>query len=163
MKTKLYYLMVLFLAVGINVSARVKDGQVLSGNSLTELGTYSIIKAEVPMVVDDQVLETYELVYENASNPVRIGIINEKKCTTFLVRSDEVEVQYVCQKGVFGVRKMDKKYRELEEKSSDSKMDRINYLSQRIITQKQKSDKELLGLIACYFPVLVEKQYQAQL
>ncbi len=163
MKTKFYFLMVLFLAVGITVSAKVKDGQVVSGNSMTELGTYSVVKAEVPMVVNEQALETYDLVYENASKPVKIGVINEKKCTTFLVRTDEVEVQYVCEKDVFGVRKIDKKYRELEEKSSDSKMDRINYLSQRVITQKPKNQNELLGLIACYFPVLVEKQYQAQL
>lgn len=163
MKTKLYFLLILLLTVGMSSSARVKDGRALSGNSHTDLGKYSIVKSEVPMVVNDQVLDTYELVYENASKPVKIGVINEKKCTTFLVRSDEIEVQYMCQKGVFGVKKMDKKYRQLDENSSDFKMDRVNYLSQRIITQKSKSENEMLGLIACYFPVLVEKQYQAQL
>lgn len=163
MKTKFYYLVVLLLAIGMSSMARVKDGQALSGNSHTDLGKYSIVKSKVPMVVNDQVLDTYELVYENAAKPVQIGIVNEKKCTTFLVRSDEIEVQYMCQKGVFGVKKMDKKYRQLDENRSDSKMDRVNYLSQRVITKNSKTEKELLGLIACYFPVLVEKQYQAQL
>ena len=163
MKTKLYFLVVILLAAGMSSTARVKDGQILSGNSLTDLGNYSIVKSEVPMVVNDQVLNTYDLVYENASKPVRIGVISEKKCTTFLVRSNEVEVQYVSQKGIFGVKKMDKQYRELTAATADTKIDKVNYYSQRVISQKAKTEKELLGLIACYFPVLVEKQYQAQL
>lgn len=163
MKTKLYYLLVILLAMGMSSTARVKNGQVLSGDSQTDLGKYSIVESEVPMVANDQVLDTYDLVYENASNPVKIGVISEKKCTTFLVRSNEIEVQYVCQKGIFGVKKMDKQYRELTAATADSKLDKVNYYAQRVISQNPKTEKELLGLIACYFPVLVEKQYQAQL
>lgn len=155
--------MVLFLAVGMNLSAKVKDGELLSGNSMTDLGSYSIVKAELPIVVDGQSLESYDLFYESASKPVKIGIVYEGKSITFLVHTDEVEVQYVYQNGVFGVKTMDKKYRQLEGKESESKLDRDSYLSQRVITKNQKSGKEMLGLIACYFPALLEKQYQAQL
>jgi hypothetical protein len=163
MKTKLYYLAVLLLALGLSTSAKIKDGQVLSGNSQTDLGNYSIVKSEVPVVVDDQELSTYDVIYENASKPVRIAVLAEKKSTTFLIYCNEVEVQYVSQKGLFGVEKMDKKYRKLASVNADAKLDVPNYYAQKVITRNPKTEKELLGLIACYFPDLVEKQYQAQL
>jgi hypothetical protein len=162
MKTKMYFLSICLLVLSVSASAKMKDGKVLSGNSLTELGTYSVMKSEVPMVVQNQAVRTYDLIYENASKPVRIGVITEKKCTTFLVRSAEFEIQYTCDKGLFGVKKMDKKYRELSETASDSKIDNVNLYAQRVISQKPKTEEELLGLIACYFPNLVEKQYHAE-
>ena len=43
----------------------------------------------------------------------------------------------------------------------DAKLDRFNYFSQRVICQNKKSEDELLGLIACYFPKLIKEDYQA--
>jgi len=37
----------------------------------------------------------------------------------------------------------------------------VNFFSQRVISANKKSEEELLGLIACYFPVLVNEEYQA--
>ena len=37
----------------------------------------------------------------------------------------------------------------------------VSYYAQRVICQNMKSDDELLGLIACYFPSLVNEEYQA--
>lgn len=162
MKTKLYFLGVFLLALVMGVSAKVKEGQSITGNSLTNFGKYSIVKSELPMVIDNAAVPTYELMYENTANPVRIGVIKEKKCTTFVVRSDEFEVQYSCNKGVFGVEKMDKKYRVLPEATCDSKFNKVSFYAQRVISQKPKTEEELLGLIACYFPSLVDEQYHAQ-
>jgi hypothetical protein len=129
---------------------------------LTNFGKYSIEMSETPMVVNNQAVPTYELMYEKTANPVRIGVIKEKKCTTYVVRSDQFEVMYACDKGVFGVKRMDRKLRQLPEETCDSKIDKVSFYTQRVITQNLKSEDELLGLIACYFPSLVDEQYHAQ-
>ncbi len=161
MKAKLFIFTICLAIASLGTSAKIKDGKALTGNSLTEFGKYTIVKSEVPMVIEDQVLETYELTYERTSEPVQIGLVKEKDCTTFIVRSDEFEVQYSCNKGVFGVQKLDKKYQELPKEEMDAKLNRVSYFAQRVICQNKKSNDELLGLIACYFPSLINEEYQA--
>jgi hypothetical protein len=117
--------------------------------------------SDAPMVINDEVVKTYELTYENTSNPIRVGLVKEEKCTTFIVRNDDFEVQYTCNKGVFGVKKIEPKYQTLPKEQMDVRLDRVNYFAQRVICTNPKSEDELLGLIACYFPSLVNEEYQA--
>ena len=162
MKAKLFLLSICVLFLSVGASARTNDGKALTGNSLTNFGKYSIVQSDAPMVIDDQVVKTFDLTYENTSTPIRIGVLKEKKnCTTFLLRSDEFEIQYNCNKGVFGVKKMDEKYCQLPGEATLSKLNKVSYYSQRVICQNPKTEDELLGLIACYFPNLVNEQYQA--
>jgi hypothetical protein len=161
MKTKMYFFSVCLLLAAFAAPAEMKGGQVVSGNSLTDFGTYTIVESQTKMVVDNQAVPTYELIYENTSKPLQIGVIKEKKCTSFLVRSGEFEVQYACVKNVFGVKKMDIQYRELPEEEFNSKLSKTDFYAQRVISQKPKTEEELLGLIACYFPNLVDPQYHA--
>lgn len=161
MKTRLIILTICAALLSMGASAKIKDGKALSGNSLTDFGKYTIENSDVPMVVDNQVLRTYELNYERTNNPVQIGLLKEKDCTTFIVRSDEFEIAYTCNKGVFGVKKVDKKFQEIPKEEMDAKLNKVSYYSQRVICQNKKSEEELLGLIACYFPNLVNEEYQA--
>lgn len=92
------------------------------------------------MVINDQVVKTFDLTYENTSTPIRIAVLKEKKnCTTFLLRSDEFEIQYSCNKGVFGVKKMEDKYCQLPQEATLSKLNKVSYYSQRVICQNRKS------------------------
>ena len=161
MKTKLFILTICVALLSMGASAKIKDGKALTGNSLTDFGKYAIVNSDVPMVVDNQAIKTYELTYERTSQPVLIGLVKEKKCTTFIVRSDEFEVMYTCNNGVFGVKKMDKKYQELPNAELNAKLNKVSYFAQRVICQNQKSEEYLLGLIACYFPNLVNEEFQA--
>lgn len=161
MKTRLVLLTVCVALLSLGASAKIKDGKALTGTSLTEFGKYTIVKSENPMVLDDKVLETFDLTYENTNHPIRIGVVEEKGCKNFIVRSDEFEVEYVCNKGVFGVKKMNKKYQELPCETNEAKLNKVSYYSQRVICQNPKTQDELLGLIACYFPNLVNEEYQA--
>lgn len=162
MKTKLVLLAVCVLALSVVTSAaKIKDGQAMTGNSLSEMGQYTITHSDAPMVYDNQVLPTYELRYENAANPVQIAVVQDKKCKTFIVRNDEFEVQYTCQNGVFGVKKLDKKFQEIPEEEMNMKLNRVGYYAQRVICNDKKSEDDYLGLIACYFPELVNEEYQA--
>lgn len=161
MKTKLFILTICIAVLSMGATAKIKDGKAMTGNSLTDFGKYTIVNSEAPMVVNNQVIPTFDLTYENTKNPIRIGMVKEKHCTTFLVRSDEFEIEYTCDKGVFGVKKMEKKYMELPKEEMETKLNKVSYYAQRVICQNKKSNDELLGLIACYFPNLVNEEYQA--
>ena len=163
MKTKILLLTICATLVGTMASAKIKDGRALMGNSLTDFGKYTIVNSDVPMVIDDKAITTYDLTYENTSETFRIGLVKEKKCTHFIVRSGGFEIQYACNKGVFGVKKIEKRFAEIPKEEIDAKLDRVSYFSQRIICRNEKSEDELLGLIACYFPNLINKEYQADL
>jgi hypothetical protein len=147
--------------VSLGASAKIKDGQALTGNSLTEFGKYTITVSDAPIVINEEAVKTYDLTYENTTNPVRIALVKGEECVNFIVRSDEFEVQYTCNKGVFGVKKIDPKYQTLPKDELDAKLNRVSYFSQKVICNKQKSEDELLGLIACYFPSLINEEYQA--
>lgn len=161
MKTKLFILTICVAVLSLGASANTKDSKALTGNSLTEFGKYTIMAADEPMVINDEEVKTFDLTYENASNPVKIGVVKTEKCMVYLVRSDEFEVEYTCNKGVFGVKKIESKYQTLPKEEIDAKLDRVNYFAQRVICTNKKSEEELLGLIACYFPSLVNEDYQA--
>ncbi len=161
MKTKLFILTVCVALLSLGASAKIKTGQALTGNSLTEFGNYSITVANTPMMVNNEAVKTYDLMYDNTSNPVKIGVVKTEDCSKFIVRTDEFEVQYTCNKGVFGVKKIEAQYQQLPKEEIDAKLERFNYFSQRVICQDKKSEDELLGLIACYFPKLIKEDYQA--
>lgn len=161
MKVRLIILTICVALLSVGASAKIKDGKAMTGNSLTDFGKYTIVNSDNPIVFEGEVLRTYELTYENTNQPIQIGVLCEKKCTSFIVRSDEFEIEYVCNKGVFGVKKMEQRFQELPKEANEAKLNKVSYYSQRVICQKQKSEDELLGLIACYFPNLVNEEYQA--
>ena len=164
MKTKLFFLAICVAVLSLGaVAGDIKDGQAMTGNSLSDFGKYTVVNAETPMVYQDQVLKTYELTYEKTSNPIRIGVLNEEnpKCKTFIVRTDDFEIEYACRNNVFGVKKIEPRFQELPKEEMEMKLNKVSYYAQRVICQKKKSEDELLGLIACYFPDLVNEEYQA--
>ena len=69
MKAKLVLFAICDALLSINVNAKIKDGKAMTGNSLSEFGKYTITNSESPMVYQNKVLETYDLNYENTSNP----------------------------------------------------------------------------------------------
>ncbi len=161
MKTKILVLTICVALLSVVASAKIKDGRALTGNSLTDFGKYTIVNSEMPMVIDNQAVPTYDLTYENTSETVRIGLVKEKDCTHFIVKTDEFEIQYACNKGVFGVKKMEPRFQDISREEINTKLNRVSYYSQRVICQNKKSEDELLGLIACYFPSLINEEYQA--
>ena len=163
MKTKLVLLAVCVALLTMGATAKIKDGKAMTGNSLTEFGKYTIVNSEAPMVYQNQVLKTYDLTYENTSHPIRIGVLCEDKlkCKTFIVRTDDFEIEYACRNNVFGVKKIESRFQELPKGEMEMKLNKVSYYAQRVICQNKKSEDDLLGLIACYFPELVNNEYQA--
>lgn len=163
MKTKLILFTVCALLMSAGSFAKTKEKCLISGNSLTDFGKYQVVKSDNPMMFKGAALETYDLQYENTNASIRVGIVPEKDFTTYIVRSDGFEVEYRCTNSYFGVKKIDDRFRQLPVNSNNNNMDRVNYFAQRVICNGDKSEKELLGLIACYFPSLIHEDYQANL
>lgn len=163
MKTKLSILTLGLLLVCLVTVAKGKSSSLISGQSLTELGQYTISNSSEALTIDGEALKTYELAYTNSDSPVLIGVKKTKKCMNFIVRTDNFEVEYVCNKHVFGVKRISKEYQTVNSEVINEMMDNAQFYTQRVISQNPKTEEELLGLIACYFPSLVKENYLAKL
>ncbi|HSH19295.1 MAG TPA: hypothetical protein VLA03_02510, partial [Draconibacterium sp.] len=78
MKTKLFILTICVALLSMGASANIKDGKALTGNSLTDFGKYTVMVSNMPMVINDAVVKTFDLTYENTSDPIRIGVVEEE-------------------------------------------------------------------------------------
>ena len=132
------------------------SGPVASGNTHCCLGTYVIEKATNPIVVDGRELNSFEVFYENSDCTVTIGVDNsDKKCTKYIVRSDDLTIQYDCNSKYFGVALVDKAY-EKSGYSTDRKMlNNEEYFHQKVITRNEKTELEHVKLISVFYPRLV--------
>ena len=144
-------------------TAKGSGTSLVSGQSLTELGQYSINVSDDLIRIGAEALKTYELKYSNSDSPVLIGVKKTKKCMNFIVRTDNFEVEYVCNKHVFGVKRINKDYQTVDTKKINEMMDNADFYTQRVISQNPKTETELLGLIACYFPSLIQIEHLANL
>ena len=133
-------------------------GPVAEGKTYCCLGNYVVEKSVDPIVVDGKNLETYLVSYENSDMYVRIGIDrSDKKCTRYIVVSDDLSVQYDCNSKYFGVNKLGKEYFDDGLKTSDLTLNRSEYFHQKIISQVEKDEIEHVRLISVYFPKLVNE------
>ncbi|MFO7755263.1 MAG: hypothetical protein R6V34_04685, partial [Bacteroidales bacterium] len=116
--------------------------------------------------VDGNALETFAISYENSELSVRVGIDrSDKKCTRYLVLSDDLEVQYIASRKYFGVERVDREYLDDGLSTSDLTLDREAYFHQKLITQSRLDDTGYLKLIAVFYPKLVrdyEKVFAAR-
>ncbi len=169
MKIKLFIMTICLALVLMNAEAsktktktkvHTNYASTITGKSLSDFGDYKVAKCNNPLVLDGVELKTYQLEYSNSEQDIRIGVIPEKKCTSFILKAKTFEVEYVCKNGVFGVKKIRKAYQEIPKDMNEAVLDKEGYFTQRVISQKPKTEGELLGLIACYFPNLIKDEYQ---
>jgi len=163
MKTKLGILTLSLLMVCLFTTAKETGNTLLSGQSLTELGQYSISSSSEALKIGNEALKTYELKYSNSDSPVLIGVKKTKKCMNFIVRANNFEVEYICNKHVFGAKRINKDYQTISTALINEMMDNADFYTQRVISQNPKTELELLGLIACYFPSLIKDDHLAKL
>ena len=165
MKTK--RLVILSLLMFSFVASPAKQPQseaITTGTSLTELGNYTIIQSDKQLVIKGETYRAYQLIYEFANKPVTIGIheVNET-CRNFIIKTDDFTLVYICQEHVFGSSKLDAVYDYYGKKVDHSILDPRQKFAQRIITCNEKTETQLLGLIACYFPDLLKAEIRAKI
>ena len=158
MKTKLAFLTI-GLLLGCLVSvAKEKSVSLISGQSLTELGQYTIDRSTEPLIVAGETLKTYKLNYSNNDLRVLIGVKKTKRCINFIIHTGSFEVEYVCKDQVFGVKRISKEYQTVSTDVINGMMNKVQFFAQRVISQYPKTEIELLGLIGCYFPSLIKEE-----
>jgi hypothetical protein len=127
----------------------------LSGQSNTQLGEYVITELPSETLNGEQVRK-FELKYENARNPIQIVLIEKAKCKDYIVYANDLEVKYVCNKQGFGAQKLTGKHARFNPELN------ARFVSAEALAQQQKlsngslTEKDALGLVACYFPALAK-------
>lgn len=150
---------IFFVMIMAGASSAMAAGDavsVVSGNSLTVLGEYQITELEAE-TIDNETVRKFQIEYENGSAPITVLLNERKRCNDFIVRSNVMEIQYVCKKSGFGATTItNNAFRNLPEQTNNM------FLSQEALSQQEKlvngqvSVEKALGLIACYYPNLLK-------
>ncbi len=128
---------------------------VAEGKTYTALGDYKIEVADNPFMVKGEEYKAYIISYENSPMKVTVALTKDRNCKKYLVLSDKLSVQYVCNSNYFGVEKLDKEFEVDGYKTSDSALNRSAYFHQKVITPGKRNELEATQLIAAYFPLLL--------
>jgi hypothetical protein len=131
---------------------------VAGGKTHSTLGDYKIEIAENPVTINGEEFKAYVISYQNSPLEVKIVITKGKKCKNYLVLSDKLSVQYVCNENYFGVEMLDKSLAVDGYSSSTAALNRSEYYHQKVLAPGKRGEIENAQLIAAYFPMLLTEE-----
>jgi hypothetical protein len=149
---RMLFLALLTVAFG---SATYARELVAEGKTYSALGDYRIEKADNPVIINGEELKAFIVSYQNSPMEVTIVIKKGEKCKNYIVLSDKLSVQYVCNENYFGVQKLDKSLAVDGFSSSDASLNRSEFYHQKKLTQGKRGELESTQLIAAFFPLLI--------
>jgi hypothetical protein len=155
---RLFFAAVLMIAF---CTASFAGKVVAEGKTFTALGDYTIETADNPALVKGVECKTFVISYENTPMKVTVAICKDRKCKKYVVLSDKLSVQYVCNENYFGVEKLDKAFEKDGYKTSDTELNRSEYFHQKVISPGKRGELEATQLIAAYFPMLLNTTTEA--
>jgi hypothetical protein len=82
-------------------------------------------------------------------------VCKEKKCRKYVVISDKLSVQYVCNSDYFGVERLDKALEKEGYKTTDANLNRVEYFHQKVLGPGQMPELDATRTIAAFFPFLL--------
>lgn len=126
---------------------------VAGGKTHTSVGDYKIEIADDPVIINNEQYKAYIISYENSPLQVKVVVMKGKNCKNYVVLSDQLNIQYVCNKDYFGISQLDESLSGIATESAA--MNRNAYFHQRVITRGQGTEMENTQLIAAYFPMLL--------
>jgi hypothetical protein len=129
---------------------------VAGGKTHTAFGDYKIEIADNPVKLNGEQLKAYVISYQNSPTEVTVVIRKDKKCKNYIVLSDKLSVQYVCNGDFFGVQKLEKSLEKDGFATSDAALNRTEYFHQKLIAQGRQGEVESTQLIAVFFPMLIK-------
>ena len=132
---------------------------IAEGKTHSTFGDYRLELADNTFIMSGDDCKAYNLVYENSPVDVTVVVCRDKakKCVKYVVLSDKLSVQYVCNNSYFGVEMLDKNMQEQGHKTSHTYLNKYEYFHQKVLGPGNMSEKEATGLIAAYFPFLVSE------
>jgi hypothetical protein len=93
---------------------------VAEGKTYTALGDYRIELADNTVPLKGNDCKAFVISYENTPMEVTVVICKDRNCKRYVVLSDKLSVQYVCNEKYFGGEKLDKVFEKEGYKTSDS-------------------------------------------
>jgi len=134
---------------------------VAGGKTHSTLGDYKIEIADNPVTLNGEQFKAYIISYQNSPLEVTVVVTKDKKCKNFIVLSDNLSIQYVCNGEYFGVQKLDKSLEKDGYSTSDAALNRSEYFHQKLIAWGKQDDLLSTQLIAAYFPMLLKDDVTA--
>jgi len=154
---KMLFAALLTVAIG---SASYSREFVAEGKTYSALGDYRIEMADNPVTLRGEEFQTFVISYQNTPLEVRVAVRKEHNCRKYIVLSDKLNIQYVCNPNYFGVERLDKKFEKEGYVTSDLYLDRNEYFHQKVLTSGQGCELDNTRLIASYFPMLIKDQVE---
>lgn len=148
------------LIVAISTASFSKEF-IATGKTYSALGDYKIKIADNPVALNGDQLKAYVISYQNSPMEVKVVIRKDKRCKNYIVLSDKLSVQYVCNGDYFGVQKLEKSLEKDGYTTSDEALNRSEYFHQKLIVQGRQDEIEATKLIAAYFPMLIKEDLVA--
>jgi len=130
---------------------------VAEGSTFSALGDYKIEIADDPVTINGQDFRAFVISYQNAPLEVKVAIVKDKdrNCKKYIVLSDKLSVQYVCNEYYFGVERLDKSFEKDGYVTSDNLLNRSEYFHQKVLCGGKGIELDNTRLIAAYFPKLI--------
>lgn len=126
-------------------------GKTITGDSNTFLDDYKLTQ------IDDN---KFELSYANSTEKFTVEVCPKEKECCYMVRGENVEVMYLCNKMGMGLRKMPEASQSLSTDVYCKLVDCKAFKYQSLLTANKKKTKDALGIIACFFPSVINAESQ---
>jgi hypothetical protein len=149
---RMFFAAVLLTVISVASFAREL---VAEGKTNTGMGDFKIAVADNPVLINGEKFKAYVISYQNSPLEVKVAIKKERGCKTYIVLSDKLSVQYVCNANYFGVERLDKSFESKGFATTDATLNRSEYFHQKVITSGQGCELDNTMLIASYFPKLI--------
>ncbi len=148
---------IIMLISVISSVAMMAENVVRQGDTESALGKYVVEKTADFVEIDGVALPTYTITYQNSDQVIRVAVDIDKKnnMKNFIVLGDNLNLQYRCEASYFGVKRLEKKYVEAGITNESEQLNNGEYYHQKVLTRSNPSNRDCLGLIACYYPKLV--------
>ena len=149
----MFFLALLTVAFG---SASYSREFVAEGKTYSAMGDYRIEIADTPVIINGDEFKAFVISYQNTPLEVKVAVRKEHNCKKYIVLSDKLCVQYVCNANYFGVQRLDKSFEKEGYATSDMFLDKNEYFHQKVLTSGQGCELDNTRLIASYFPMLIK-------
>lgn len=147
-----------FAAVALSLlfvsTAVFADGEAsevyLSGTTNTAAGDFVVTGTDDVYHFQGDEYKVYNVYYDNPQNNMKIAVLNEGNCKTYIAYTDSYWFKYNCTRDGFGVRKA-----MFNSASVRDGFDSKAYHNQSVLVKTRKIEKDqAVGLIAAYLPKL---------
>jgi len=149
---RVFFAVVLVVAIATTSFSREL---VAEGKTHSALGDYKIEIADNPVRLNGVDHKAFLISYQNSPLEVTVVVTKGKNCKNYVVLSDKLSVQYVCNDIYFGVQLLDPAFEKDGFKTSVASLNKSEYFHQKAITSGTSGEVENTQMIAAYFPMLI--------